>query len=125
MYDFSEALKLLVRSTPFLCKDLYDSKPEQISGFSFKIIETKDCGGTKVEVLEKKYVEDDGIEHTDFIAYFKEGTCLAHRLDGPAIEWFGVKGNPKDEAYYVLGKEFTKEEFYAPGMVDAYLLENS
>jgi hypothetical protein len=47
-----------------------------------------------------------------------------HRADGPAVEYYD---NPThDQKYYwVLGHNVTEKEFYTPGFVDAFILENS
>ncbi len=65
------------------------------------------------------------------ISFFKPGTDILHRLDGPAVEWFNgykewrqngllhrldgpaVEGINGPNEWYIEGKQYTEEEFIA------------
>ena len=55
--------------------------------------------------------------------YFINGQY--HRTDGPACIIYNEAGNVVDERYCLINSTVTKEQFYTPGFIDSYILENS
>jgi hypothetical protein len=50
---------------------------------------------------------------------------LWHRVDGPARIYYRDDGSIEEECYYLLDYHIGKENFYTPGFVDLFILENS
>jgi hypothetical protein len=48
-----------------------------------------------------------------------------HKLDGPSYIEYNMYGYVIEERYYIFGVPLTKEDFYTPGVIDAFVLENS
>jgi hypothetical protein len=48
-----------------------------------------------------------------------------HRIDGPAFTIYDMYGELTEEEYYLFGHEITKKQFYTPGFIDSFILENS
>jgi hypothetical protein len=48
-----------------------------------------------------------------------------HRVDGPASIYYNKDGSISSMQYFILDKEITEEQFYTPGFIDAFILENS
>jgi hypothetical protein len=66
------------------------------------------------------YIEYDGDNSMISQSWHKHGKM--HRLEGPAY----IHYKPTEcKAYYLFGKRITEEQFYTPGFIDAFILENS
>ena len=70
----------------------------------------EDCYGS-FEWWGEKQFTDDG--YNSYYYYY-------HRVDGPAY----IR-NADNEWYYILNKIVSKEDFYTPGFIDAFILEHS
>jgi hypothetical protein len=47
-----------------------------------------------------------------------------HKIDGPAFIQQNQDGSII-ELYFLFGKHINKEDFYTPGFIDAFILENT
>ena len=48
-----------------------------------------------------------------------------HRIDGPAIITYHPDGTIDMYCYYILCKLVSKKDFYKPGFIDSFIMENS
>jgi antitoxin component YwqK of YwqJK toxin-antitoxin module len=81
--------------------------------------------------LNGKYHRLDG---PAFIEYYKSGNIYMeqyylngefHCVNGPAIVCYKENGRFSSRKYFLFGKLIEKEDFYTPGFIDSFILENS